>query len=101
MVGYCLYGTLLLHLRSACPLQIRAHHHIDVYTYINQGECIFGNEKPKSFQGPKAGPGPWLIQAHFVCATLLHPVGKTSMKNFFPPPHDQNPRSASDIIHEG
>ena len=23
-----------------------------------QGECIFGNEKPVSFRGPKAGPGP-------------------------------------------
>ena len=23
-----------------------------------QGECIFGNEKPVSFQGSKAGPGP-------------------------------------------
>ena len=23
-----------------------------------QGECIFGNEKPVSFWGPKAGPGP-------------------------------------------
>ena len=33
MVGYCLYGTLLLRLRwTACPVQIRAHHHTDVYT---------------------------------------------------------------------
>ena len=23
-----------------------------------QGECIFGNEKPVSFQGPKVGPRP-------------------------------------------
>ena len=23
-----------------------------------QGECIFGNEKPVSFWGPKVGPGP-------------------------------------------
>ena len=37
MVSYCLYGTLLLCLRwTACPVQIRAHHHIDVYTDINQ-----------------------------------------------------------------
>ena len=35
-VGYCLYGTLLLRLPwTACPVQIRAHHHIDVYTDIN------------------------------------------------------------------
>ena len=33
--GYCLYGTLLLHPCSACPIQIRAHHHIDVYIDIN------------------------------------------------------------------
>ena len=37
-VGYCLYGTLLLRPRwTACPLQIRAHHHIDVFTDINKG----------------------------------------------------------------
>ena len=35
-VGYCLYGTLLLRPRwTACPVQIRAHHHIDVYIDIN------------------------------------------------------------------
>ena len=34
--GYCLYGTLLLRPRSACPVQIRANHHIDVYTDINE-----------------------------------------------------------------
>ena len=34
--GYCLYGTLLLHPRwTACPVQVRAHHHIDVHTDIN------------------------------------------------------------------
>ena len=34
--GYCLYGTLLLCPRwTACPVQIGAHHHIDVYTDIN------------------------------------------------------------------
>ena len=27
--------TLLLRPRSACPVQIRAHHHIDVYADIN------------------------------------------------------------------
>ena len=26
--------------------------------YSENGECIFGNEKPVSFQGPKAGLGP-------------------------------------------
>ena len=35
MVGYCLYGTLLLRPLSACPVQIRVHHHTDVYTDIN------------------------------------------------------------------
>ena len=35
MVGYCLYGTLLLRPRwTACPLQIKAHHHIDAQTSI-------------------------------------------------------------------
>ena len=33
----CLYGTLLSRPRwTACPVQIRAHHHIDVYTDINE-----------------------------------------------------------------
>ena len=36
-VGYCLYGTLLLRpCWTACPIQIRAHHHIDVYTDSNE-----------------------------------------------------------------
>ena len=35
MVGYCLYGALLLLLHSASPVQIRAHHHLDVYADIN------------------------------------------------------------------
>ena len=30
-VGYCLYRALQLHARSACPVQIWAHHHIDVF----------------------------------------------------------------------
>ena len=34
-VGYCMYKTLLLRPCSACPVQIRAHYHIDVYTDIN------------------------------------------------------------------
>ena len=25
-------------------------------------ECIFSNKKPKSFQSPKVGPGPWPIE---------------------------------------
>ena len=32
MEGYCLYGTLLLR-----PVQIRAHHHIDVYVVRRRG----------------------------------------------------------------
>ena len=35
-IGYCLYRTLLLHpCWTACPVQIGAHHHIDIYTDIN------------------------------------------------------------------
>ena len=35
--GYCLYGTLLLRPRlTACPVQIRAHHHIAVFPDINK-----------------------------------------------------------------
>ena len=34
-VGHCLYGTLPLRPRYACLIQIRAHHHTDVYTDIN------------------------------------------------------------------
>ena len=41
LIGYCLYGTLLLRPRSACPIQIRAHHHIDVYTDINKQLIFF------------------------------------------------------------
>ena len=33
------------------------------------GECIFEHQKPKSFQGPSAGPGPQLQMA---CFALLH-----------------------------
>ena len=40
MEGYCLYETLLLRLRSACPVQIRAHHHIDVCTEISEIEVL-------------------------------------------------------------
>ena len=44
-VGYCLYGTLLLHPRwTACPVRIRAHHYICVYSDINN--CI---STPKIF----------------------------------------------------
>ena len=36
LIGNCLYGTLLLRPRwTACPVQIRAHHHIDVYISIS------------------------------------------------------------------
>ena len=33
-----------------------------------QGECIFGNEKPVSFRGPKVGPGP---PSQLVLASLM------------------------------
>ena len=46
---------------------------------------MFSNEKPKSFQGPKGGPGPWPIRAHFVCMTLLYRVGKNWTKKFGAP----------------
>ena len=36
MVRYCLYGALLLCLHwTACPIQIKAHHHTDVYAHIS------------------------------------------------------------------
>ena len=36
MVGYCLYGALLLCLCwTACPVQIKAHHHTDFYAAID------------------------------------------------------------------
>ena len=41
---------------------------------------MFSNEKPKSFQGPKVGPEPRPIRAHFICMTLLHGVSKTRPK---------------------
>ena len=38
--GCCLYGTLLLRPRwIACPVQIRPHRHIDVYTDITMCQC--------------------------------------------------------------
>ena len=43
-------------------------------------ESIFSDEKPKSFQDPMAGPGPWPIMAHFVCAIPLCRVGKIRQK---------------------
>ena len=51
----------------------------------NWRERIFSNEKPKSFQGPKAGPGPQPIRAHFICTTPLHGVGKNRPKKFGAP----------------
>ena len=36
----------------------------------------------KSFQDPKADPGPWLILAHFAHPTPLRFVGKISGKLF-------------------
>ena len=48
-------------------------------------ECIFSNEKPKSFQGPEAGPGPRPIRAHFVCMTTSVQLAKMD-KNFLGPP---------------
>ena len=41
MVGYCLYGTLLLCPHSACPVEIRVHHHIDVFSDINDEKIHF------------------------------------------------------------
>ena len=49
-----------------------------------QGECIFSKEKPKSFQGPKVGPGPWPIKAHLICTTPLHSIGDFARKKFGP-----------------
>ena len=42
MVGYCLYRTLLLRPQwTARSVQIRAHHHIDVYTDIKKTILMF------------------------------------------------------------
>ena len=49
------------------------------------GECIFDSLKCKSFQGPKAGPGPLPILARFARPTLLCYVSKISGKIFWPP----------------
>ena len=49
-------------------------------------ECIFSNKKSKSFQGPKVGPGPQPIKAHFICMTSLHKVGKKVQNFWFGPP---------------
>ena len=48
-------------------------------------EYIFSNEKPKSFQGPKAGPKPQPIRTHFIHTTLLHRVGKNQPKKIGAP----------------
>ena len=58
------------------------------------GECIFDSLKCKSFQGPKVGPGPRPILAHFAHVTPLHYVGKISEKISGAPPWP-NPGSAS------
>ena len=39
------------------------------------------DKKSKSFQGPKVGPGPQPIRAHFIDAISLHTVGKM-VQNF-------------------
>ena len=44
-------------------------------------------KNPKSFQGPRAGPGPQPIGAHFVHVTLLHGVGKNGQKIIGPRSH--------------
>ena len=43
-------------------------------------------KKSKSFQGPKAGPRPWPIRAHFICAISLCKVGKQVQNFWFGPP---------------
>ena len=56
------------------------------------GECIFDSQKCKSFQGPKAGPGPQPIfygslrLPDFTRQTSLHYVSKISEKFSRPPP---------------
>ena len=43
------------------------------------------HQKPKSFQGPQAGPGPWLQFARFNRMTPLCYVGKFRPQNLGPP----------------
>ena len=44
------------------------------------------DKKSKSFQGPKVGPGPQPIRAHFVDAISLHKVSKMVQNFGFGPP---------------
>ena len=54
--------------------------------YPQNGENAYLVMKDPSFQGPKAGPGPQPIRAHFICMTPLHGVGKNQPKNSGLPP---------------
>ena len=63
-----------------------------------QGECLFSKEKPKSFQGPKAGPGPQPIKAHFIRMTPLHSVSDFVPQKYVGPP-DLNPGSTTACIN--
>ena len=52
-------------------------------------ECvrpIFEHQKPKSFQGPLAGPGPQPQNARFTRATPLRYVGNFRPQKLGPPP---------------
>ena len=61
----------------------------------NKKNVYLTKKKPKSFQGLKVGPGPWPINAHFVCTWLCFaPVGDFARKNILAPP-DLNPGSAT------
>ena len=61
------------------------------------------NEKPKNFQGPKAGPGPWPIRAHFVWWSLFQMVTIPDLwhESFTNPPKSlkEVPNTNSACIH--
>ena len=51
------------------------------------GECISDSQKCKSFQGPKVGPGPWLIFYGWLCSPHFAALRHQNLgKNVWPPP---------------
>ena len=56
-----------------------------MFTFILQYSC-YSNQIKYLFQGPKAGPEPWPIEACFAHTTLLQYISKTFGEIFCPPP---------------
>ena len=70
VVGYCLYGTLLLcPCWTVCPVQIRAHHHIDVHTDTNDWvKHVICHKIPQRFCTMKV---PYFYKYHYLRYTTL------------------------------